>query len=114
MSIRFNAISRYKPMWIYAMFDLPTNTKKQRESAADFRKFLVKDGFAMMQYSVYIRNCASFENAEVHIRRIREAVPEEGIVSILKVADRQFGDTCTFVGHKRTPPPEAPLQLELF
>mgnify|MGYP000209612324 FL=1 len=101
-------------MWIYAMFDLPTNTKKQRKNAADFRKFLVKDGFSMMQFSVYIRNCASIENAEVHIKRIREAVPEEGIVSILKVTDRQFGDTYTFIGRKRTPPPEAPLQLELF
>lgn len=114
MSVRFNAISRYKPMWIYAMFDLPTYSRRQRKNAADFRKLLIKDGFAMMQFSVYIRNCASYENAEVHIKRIRDAVPEEGIVSILKVTDRQFGDACTFVGRKRTPPPQAPMQLELF
>ncbi len=101
-------------MWIYVMFDLPTNTKKQRKAAAGFRKDLIKDGFTMMQFSVYIRNCATNENAQVHINRIKNMVPEEGIVSVLKVTDRQFGDTRTFVGQKAVQPPSAPLQLELF
>ncbi len=114
MSAEFQAVSRYVPMWIYVMFDLPTNTKKQRKAAAGFRKDLIKDGFTMMQYSVYIRNCASNENAQVHINRLKTMVPEEGIISILKVTDRQFSDTRTFVGQKTTPPPSAPLQLELF
>lgn len=101
-------------MWLYVMFDLPTNTKKQRKAAAYFRKGLIKDGFTMLQFSVYIRNCASFENTEVHIKRVKDMIPEEGIVSVLKVTDRQFGDTQTFVGKKSKPPPPAPLQLELF
>ena len=101
-------------MWLYVMFDLPTNTKKQKKAAAVFRKALLKDGFSMMQFSVYIRNCASNENATVHIKRVKSFIPEEGIVSVLKVTDRQFGDTLTFVGAKSEPPPAAPLQLELF
>lgn len=114
MTATFQALSRYEPMWLYVMFDLPTNTKRQRKAAADFRKGLVKDGFSMMQFSVYIRNCASYENCLVHIKRIKAMIPEEGMVSILKVTDRQFGDTCTFVGRKTEPPPPVPLQLELF
>ena len=114
MAATFQALSRYEPMWLYVMFDLPTNTKRQRKAAADFRKGLVKDGFSMMQFSVYIRNCASYENSLVHIKRIKAMIPEEGMVSILKVTDRQFGDTCTFVGRKTEPPPPVPLQLELF
>ena len=114
MSAEFQAVSRYVPMWIYVMFDLPTNTKKQRKAASDFRKNLVKDGFSMMQFSVYIRNCATSENALVHINRIKSMVPEEGIISVLKVTDRQFSDTLTFVGAKAKPPPSAPMQLELF
>ena len=114
MASTFHALSRYKPMWLYVMFDLPTNTKKQKKAAAVFRKALLKDGFSMMQYSVYIRNCASNENAAVHIKRVQSLIPEEGIVSVLKVTDRQFGDTLTFVGAKSEPPPAAPLQLELF
>ena len=114
MASTFQALSRYKSMWLYVMFDLPTNTKKQRKAASDFRKALIKDGFSMMQFSVYIRNCASYENTLVHINRIKKIIPEEGIVSVLKITDRQFGETCTFVGKKSTPPPPAPLQLELF
>ena len=114
MSAEYQAVSRYVPMWIYVMFDLPTNAKKQRKAASDFRKDLIKDGFSMMQFSVYIRNCASNENALVHINRIKKMVPAEGIVSVLKVTDRQFSDTMTFVGAKAEPPPSAPMQLELF
>lgn len=114
MPADFYALNRYKYMWIYVMFDLPTATKKQRKSAADFRKMLIKDGFSMLQYSVYIRHCASFANAEVHIKRVKSAVPNEGIVSVLRITDRQFGDTYTFVGQKSKPPPAAPAQLELF
>lgn len=114
MPLTFQAVSRYKSMWLYVMFDLPTNTKKQRKSASDFRKSLVKDGFVMMQFSVYIRNCASNENALVHIKRIKNIIPAEGIVSILKITDRQFGETVTFVGKKSTPPPPPATQLELF
>ncbi len=114
MPADFYALNRYKYMWIYVMFDLPTATKKQRKSAADFRKMLIKDGFSMLQYSVYIRHCASFANTEVHIKRVKSAVPSEGIVSVLRITDRQFGDTYTFVGQKSEPPPTAPAQLELF
>lgn len=114
MTATFQALSRYKSMWLYVMFDLPTNTKLQRKAAANFRKGLIKDGFSMMQFSVYIRNCASYENTLVHIKRIKAMIPDEGMVSILKVTDRQFGDTCTFVGHKTEPPQPVPIQLELF
>lgn len=101
-------------MWLYVMFDLPVETKTQRHAAARFRKDLLKDGFTMHQFSVYIRHCASNEAATVHIKRIKNMVPDEGLVSILKVTDKQFGDTIQFVGRKRKPPPPTPLQLELF
>ncbi len=54
-------------MWVLAMFDLPTDTKKARKDYTHFRKFLLEDGFTQMQYSVYARHCASKENAEVHV-----------------------------------------------
>ena len=114
MSAEYYALNRYKYMWIYVMFDLPTKTKLQRKNAALFRKTLVCDGFTMLQYSVYVRHCASFANSDVHIKRVKNAVPAEGVVSVVRITDRQFGDTCTFVGRKATPPPSAPAQLELF
>lgn len=108
------ALNAYSIMWLFVMFDLPTNTPAQRKRAAGFRKNLIKDGFSMHQFSVYIRHCASFETAEVHIKRVKAFVPVEGIVSVLKITDKQFGDTIQFVGRKTKPPPPAPVQLELF
>ena len=108
------AISGYSIMWLYVMFDLPVETKRQRRDAALFRKNLLKDGFAMHQYSVYIRHCASQEAATVHINRVKMLVPDEGMVSVLKVTDRQFSDTLQFVGKKAKPPPKMPAQLEFF
>ena len=52
--LRLNA---YRIMWLFVFFDLPTHTKTERRHAAQFRKALEKDGFAMMQYSVYVRHC---------------------------------------------------------
>ena len=72
--LRLNA---YRIMWLFVFFDLPTHTKTERRHAAQFRKALEKDGFAMMQYSVYVRHCVSKENMEVHIRRIREKMHEQ-------------------------------------
>jgi len=109
-----NVLNGYAIMWLYVLFDLPTETKSQRRIAARFRKDLIKDGFAMHQFSVYIRHCASNEAATVHINRIKMMVPDEGLVSILKVTDKQFGDTIQFVGRKRKPPPKVPAQMEFF
>ena len=63
--------SEYRVMWVLVLFDLPTETKKDRKVANDFRKKLQKDGFTMFQFSIYIRHCASVENANVHIKRVK-------------------------------------------
>lgn len=114
MTDQFTALSAYQVMWLFVFFDLPTNTQKQRHAAARFRKDLVQDGFTMMQYSVYIRHCASKESMEVHLKRVKAVIPEEGIISALQVTDRQFGNTINFVGQHSTPPPKSPIQLEFF
>lgn len=101
-------------MWLFVFFDLPVTTKKERKMASGFRKNLLKDGFSMMQFSVYNRHCASKESAEVHIKRVKNYVPEKGQVSILEVTDKQYGNICNFWGYKSKPLPEGPRQLEMF
>ncbi len=108
------ALNGYAIVWLYVMFDLPVETKQQRHDATRFRKELLRDGFSMEQFSVYIRHCPSHEAAKVHIDRVRKIVPDEGRVSILKVTDKQFGDTINIYGGRRKPPPETPEQLDLF
>ncbi len=108
---RFNA---YKIMWLFCLFDLPTNTKKQRKVASEFRKKLIEDGFDMMQFSVYKRFCGSSEACDVHSKRIRQWLPKEGMVSILKFTDKQFGDIETFIGVIPREKEKVPQQLEFF
>ena len=63
--------SEYRIMWVLVLFDLPTETKKEKKAYSDFRKNLQRDGFTMFQFSIYVRHCASQENAEVHIKRVK-------------------------------------------
>ena len=51
-------------MWLMVFFDLPTDTKKEQKAAMLFRQNLLKDGFTMFQFSIYIRHCGSKENME--------------------------------------------------
>ncbi len=107
-------LSAYRVMWLFVFFDLPTNTKKERKAHARFRKDLLCDGFTMMQYSVYVRHCASKESAEVHIKRVKSFIPAKGHVSIMQITDKQYGNIVNFWGHKEKPKEKPSVQLELF
>lgn len=108
---RFN---EYRIMWILVFFDLPTNTKKERKAASDFRKLLISDGFVMFQFSIYMRHCPSTENADVHIKRIKSFLPAYGQVGILCITDKQFGSMELFSEKKSRELPKGGIQLELF
>ncbi|MBA3485144.1 MAG: CRISPR-associated endonuclease Cas2 [Pirellulales bacterium] len=101
-------------MWVLAMFDLPTDTKRARKDYAHFRKMLVCDGFTMMQYSVYSRPCPSQENADVHVGRVERCLPPNGEVRVLVITDKQFERMHIFWGKLRRCPEAAPRQLDLF
>lgn len=101
-------------MWILVFFDLPTETKKDKKAYAEFRKNLQRDGFTMFQFSIYIRHCASKENMEVHVKRVKSCLPEYGKVGILKITDKQFGDIELFYGKKKSKTATPGQQLELF
>lgn len=101
-------------MWLVAMFDLPVDTKKARKDYALFRKVLLKDGFTRMQFSVYIRHCASEENAVVHTARVERSLPPDGEVRVLAITDKQFERMRVFWGRLRKPTEAPAPQLELF
>lgn len=107
-------LSGYRFMWVIAMFDLPTDSPKSRRDYSRFRKRIMRDGFAMMQFSVYVRHCASRENADVHMARVEASVPPEGEVRVLTITDKQYARMKVFWGKRRKPPEPPPAQLELF
>ena len=107
-------LNEYRIMWVMVFFDLPTETKKDRKNHALFRKELMKDGFTMFQFSIYTRHCASRENADVHIKRVKKLLPPLGQVGIMCITNKQFGMIELFMGRKEMDKPELPQQLELF
>ncbi|MBP5345392.1 MAG: CRISPR-associated endonuclease Cas2 [Bacteroidales bacterium] len=107
-------LSEYQVMWILVFFDLPTETKKQKKAYMDFRKNLLRDGFIMFQFSIYIRHCASRENMEVHTKRVKSCIPLEGTVGLLTITDKQFSEILIYEGQKTIKSSAPGLQLELF
>lgn len=107
-------LNEYRVMWVFVLYDLPTETKKERKVASDFRKNMMKDGFSMFQFSIYLRHCPSRENAEVHIKRVKQHLPEYGTVCIFTITDKQFGSIEIYQGQKPAILPSIPQQLSLF
>ena len=101
-------------MWLFAMFDLPTKTKTERKIYTNFRKALLKEGFSMMQYSVYARYFPSEDAGKIEMRGIRAILPPEGEVRLVMITDRQFGKMQVFYGKKRKKTEQKPQQLMLF
>jgi len=112
--INTDRLNAYRVMWTLVMYDLPTETRKDRKIASKFRKKLMEDGFSMFQFSMYVRHSASSENANVHTNRVKKMLPEYGKIGILQITDKQFGEMELFYGTKKADLPKIPQQLELF
>lgn len=110
----YSRLNQYRSLWVLVFFDLPTETRKERKIATSFRKKLLDDGFAMFQFSIYMRFCASRENADVHIKRTKMNLPPKGKVGIMAITDRQFGMMEIFHGTKTVEAEPPAQQLELF
>jgi CRISPR-associated protein Cas2 len=107
-------INGYQSMWLFVLFDLPSVTDEEKSWYRYFRKKIMKDGFTMMQYSVYIRHCASQENADVHEKRVVDALPPEGNIRVLRLTDKQFERMKNYYGKKAKKTETPPAQLEFF
>ena len=101
-------------MWIMVFFDLPTDTTDDRKIYAQFRKRIMKDGFTMFQFSIYLRHCPSSENANVHIKRVKQILPARGNIGILSITDKQFGNMELYWGKDKIVKPDTSQQLEMF
>ena len=85
-------------MRVMVFFDLPVVTGEDRKRYRQFRKFLLKNGFIMMQESVYCRMLLN-PTAEAAARKvIRDIKPPKGLVQILSVTEKQFSKMEFIVG----------------
>lgn len=89
-------------MRLLCMFDLPMESGEEKRAYRNFRRDLIKEGFVMMQYSVYVRVCPNREYANRLEKRIQKFIPEEGNVRLLCVTEKQYSDMKLLVGSRST------------
>ena len=107
-------LNHYRIMWLFAFFDLPVVTKKDRKMATQFRQNLLDLGFEMVQFSVYSRVCPGKEKVESLIKKISCQLPQKGKIDLLTVTDRQFENIVSFRGKNDEKLPQKNPQLVLF
>src|SRR3546814_14781471 len=93
-------------VYLFVFFDLPVGTTKERRDATRFRKFLVNDGYDMMQFSVYTRVCRGQDAADKHVGRVERNLPPKGSVRALQVRseERRVGKECVSTCRSRWSP----------
>ena len=87
-------------MRILVFFDLPTETSKDRKIYARFRKFLIKEGFIMMQESVYCKLTLNNSITNSIREKINKNKPPKGIVQMLVITEKQLASMEYIVGEK--------------
>lgn len=89
-------------MRVIVFFDLPTLSASERRQYNIFRKFLVRDGFFMMQESVYCKLAMNQLSANAIISQIKANKPASGLVQVLTITEKQYSDIEMIVGKKET------------
>lgn len=85
-------------MRILIFFDLPVKTSIERSEATRFRNFLLRDGYYMVQYSVYARVCNGIDAVEKHRRRVKNNLPNNGSIRMLVITEKQYESIDILIG----------------
>ncbi len=101
-------------MWLFVFFDLPVKTKPERRIATQFRNFLLKDGYMMVQFSVYARICNGQDRIDKHLQRLHASIPSKGCVRVMQITDKQYERMKILVGTRKNNEKTKAEQLILF
>lgn len=88
----------YRYMRVIVFFDLPVETSKNRKDYRLFRRHLIKSGFIMLQESVYVKLVPNSFAANTIVNNIRRHSPENGLIQVLKVTEKQYSAIENIVG----------------
>ena len=89
-------------MRILVMFDLPVGTESERKNYRLFRKYLIKSGFLMLQESVYCKISQNTTVADAIIANVRKNRPDDGLVQVLKITEKQYSRMEYIVGESKS------------
>lgn len=85
-------------MRLIVMFDLPVVTEKDKKIYTKFRRFLLDDGYIMLQYSIYARICKNADDVHKHEIKLKVNMPNNGNVRLLQITENQFENMKIFCG----------------
>src|SRR5438067_2125626 len=91
---------RNRQMRIIVLYDLPTLTKENRKSFRYFHKYLLKNGYYMLQFSVYVKLCYTFDYARESSQKLEKNSPKVGNVRYLLITEKQFRNMKMIVGEE--------------
>lgn len=92
----------YRFMRVMVFFDLPVLTDKNKRDYYNFRKYLLKSGFLMMQESVYCKLAQNSTVAESIVESLRKNKPDEGLVQVLRITEKQYSKMECIVGQNNS------------
>ncbi|QOR62874.1 CRISPR-associated endonuclease Cas2 [Sulfurovum indicum] len=87
-------------MRLFVFFDLPTGTKKERSHATRFRNMLIKNGFTMLQFSVYVRVCKGQDMVSKYLDITMKHLPPKGHIRAMQVTDKQYERMHILIGEE--------------
>jgi len=93
-------IMAYENMRLLLFFDLPTITEKDRKTYTYFRKYLIRNGYIMIQYSVYGKIFNNRDAARNHIKTLYKNIPLKGYIRIMLVTEKQYNKSIIIIGGK--------------
>lgn len=107
---------KFKMGWLIVAFDLPVTEPKARKAYAAFRKFLLNDGFQMIQFSVYARPMVTHARMQTHIKRVEQEIPPEGSVRAWYVTQAQWQRSLVIYGKpaEKAQPEDMPKQIQFW
>jgi CRISPR-associated protein Cas2 len=85
-------------MRLLVFFDLPVVTREERRAYTLFRRFLINDGYDMIQFSVYGRILNGNDALEKHMKRLVDNLPSEGSIRCLSVTEKQYASMKLLIG----------------
>ncbi|MBL3531272.1 CRISPR-associated endonuclease Cas2 [Companilactobacillus zhachilii] len=87
-------------MRMLCMFDLPVDTPNEKRQYRIFRKELLRNGFTMLQYSVYYRAIQNRAGGKKYEKALKQYLPVHGEVRLISVSEKQFNDMQILVGSR--------------
>ena len=89
-------------MRVLVFFDLPVLTSENRRAYAKFRKFLLKNGFLMLQESVYCKLALNGSAVNAIVDSVHKNKPEEGLIQLLTVTEKQYAKMDIILGQVKS------------